>query len=188
MANLASQARLTTIGGRRVPDDDLGKNCRAVWEKVLSGALGQNDGRPADGGIRTLFATRGTPATSLPAIDSEGWQWTGALTWVIRSLWPGLDDGTESQNIQRDINRYLLMTGNLVCVEKSGGKGAPSKWWLPRVWTGRQLPENWRRPGEGGTSAAAARAAARAAQREDEKLRIRNVPPGPVITSFRCQW
>lgn len=109
--------------GKKVPDvssSEIGANAWMIWELIRTtqeykhGKSRNHDGQP-------------------------GREWTGSVNKIIDTLWPSLTDrylvNREVTNeIKVALNRYLRLSGNLVCVH-NGGVKARSVWWVSDHWS-----------------------------------------------------
>lgn len=87
--------------------------------------------------LHNLIKESGTPVEEWHAVSGlkaeRGFLWKGALSHVIRDLWP---TSTKDDDLGHEINRFLSATHNAVCVKRHADTQPPT-WWVRDEWAER---------------------------------------------------
>ena len=160
---------LTSIASMTAPDistpEKLALVAYTVWRAMVQRA-----------GLHSDFFRR-QPPEAMNYADAPGYRWRGSVNRVTDEMWGWYDTPSdEISRVKRELNRYLKLSGNLVCVVQ-GNATLPSTWFVRADYN--DLPP-YGVPGKAPEP------------RQEQKLTPAELgadrAPAPVETEFLCTW
>lgn len=165
MTQIGQTAKIT-IGGldaTKINEDGLRGEALLVYQAIVTELTKPGADTPQTG------THRGIP----------GVYWRGAMSRIVASIWPvqcNLKDPVTGRTLNEEVNTYLRITANAMCLHRGGG-GDPPLWWIRSEWNGAPP-----------TSHATESITKLSLNRTERELTPRDVGetrvPAPVITTF----